>query len=398
MSVGERAPEKLPEAAESLLGNWNVPDRDWESSAAAIEAKLAGVAPGSTDSALLEAPLPREPEEGEIKAEARAPAPAPAAPAQSLAALARATVRRTSKEEEAANIAKETFAVTSARRGPSADLVERVQAAARAAEPRPAADPVPDEAPRASGVISRLPAKQSSNLPIVYGTGVALLGLAAGLVLFIQSRRAPEHELSALAPAPVAQGAEAPRAEGAKPEPPGQQAEAARAQSAPEPAPAAPAPLAKEASAARAVAAVPVPSASVASGPAPEQIVLEEDAPAPAGAPAPQAAPPVQDKHEPAMRPAEGSAGAVAQKPSIGAVQAALGSVMGGARSCVAGHAEPSRAQVVFGSDGTVQSVAVSGPAAGTAAGACIETALKKARMQPFAVPTFSTSVTIRPP
>ena len=84
-------------------------------------------------------------------------------------------------------------------------------------------------------------------------------------------------------------------------------------------------------------------------------------------------------------------------KPSSGAVNAAIGSVMGAARACVAGQDGPSTARIVFGSDGKVQSVSVSGAAAGTAAAGCIESAFKKARVQPFAAPTFSIGATIRP-
>jgi hypothetical protein len=88
----------------------------------------------------------------------------------------------------------------------------------------------------------------------------------------------------------------------------------------------------------------------------------------------------------------------VGEKPSAGAAQAAVGSVLGAARTCIAGHPQPSTAQIVFGSDGQVSSVAVGGPAAGTPAAACIESSLKKARVQPFAAPSFSLSVTVRPP
>jgi hypothetical protein len=85
-------------------------------------------------------------------------------------------------------------------------------------------------------------------------------------------------------------------------------------------------------------------------------------------------------------------------RPSAGAAQAAVGAVLGTARACVAGHPQPSSAELVFGSDGQVQSVSVGGPAAGTPAAACIESALKKARVQPFAASSFSLGVTVRPP
>jgi hypothetical protein len=50
----------------------------------------------------------------------------------------------------------------------------------------------------------------------------------------------------------------------------------------------------------------------------------------------------------------------------------------------------------VFGSNGTVQSVSVTGAAAGTEVEACIKTALTKAKIQPFAEPSYTANVTIR--
>jgi hypothetical protein len=70
---------------------------------------------------------------------------------------------------------------------------------------------------------------------------------------------------------------------------------------------------------------------------------------------------------------------------------------MSGARHCVAGDDAPSSAVVVFGSDGHVQSVNVSGPAAGKPSGACIQSQLSRARVQPFAQSTFSINATVRP-
>jgi hypothetical protein len=51
---------------------------------------------------------------------------------------------------------------------------------------------------------------------------------------------------------------------------------------------------------------------------------------------------------------------------------------------------------VTFQSDGSVQSVSVSGGAAGKPAETCIRAALMKARVPPFASPTFSAPATIR--
>jgi hypothetical protein len=78
-------------------------------------------------------------------------------------------------------------------------------------------------------------------------------------------------------------------------------------------------------------------------------------------------------------------------------VQAAVGSVLGNARSCVAGDREPSRARVVFDGSGVVSGVTVTGPAAGTPAESCIKAALSKARVAPFQKPNYSVDTTIRP-
>src|SRR5215831_18092062 len=99
------------------------------------------------------------------------------------------------------------------------------------------------------------------------------------------------------------------------------------------------------------------------------------------------------------MRPAElnTSSGGISDRPSTGAAQAAVGAVLGAARACIAGQPDASSATLVFGSSGEVTSVSVSGPAEGTPAASCIKAALGKARVQPFAAPTFSLGVTVRP-
>jgi hypothetical protein len=100
-----------------------------------------------------------------------------------------------------------------------------------------------------------------------------------------------------------------------------------------------------------------------------------------------------------ARAPAEEPApAALSERPSVGAVQAAVGSVMAGARSCLAGQEQGSKAQVTFGPNGRVQSVAVSGPAAGTPAETCLRSALSAARVEPFSDPSFTASLTVRPP
>lgn len=97
--------------------------------------------------------------------------------------------------------------------------------------------------------------------------------------------------------------------------------------------------------------------------------------------------------------PAAGSnvpAGSVPQKPSQGAVTGAIGAVLRNARECLGPDDPVSHATVVFGSDGAVQSVNVSGAAAGKPAEACIKAALSKAKVGAFAEPTYSTRITVR--
>ncbi len=88
--------------------------------------------------------------------------------------------------------------------------------------------------------------------------------------------------------------------------------------------------------------------------------------------------------------------GSVPLKPSVGAIHGALGAAMPGARACVDPDDAISHAMVTFQSDGSVQNVTVSGGAAGKPAEACIRAALMKARVPPFASPTFSAPATIR--
>jgi hypothetical protein len=91
------------------------------------------------------------------------------------------------------------------------------------------------------------------------------------------------------------------------------------------------------------------------------------------------------------------AAGSVPQKPSQGAVTGALGAVMPTVRACLQPDDPISRASVVFDSTGTVTGITVTGAAAGKPAEACIKSALGKAKVQPFAQPSYTANVTIRP-
>jgi hypothetical protein len=87
----------------------------------------------------------------------------------------------------------------------------------------------------------------------------------------------------------------------------------------------------------------------------------------------------------------------IPEQPSQGSVQAAIGSVMGGAKGCVAGADDVSRAQVTFASGGNVSSVSVTGWAAAHGKSGCVQGALKGAKVGPFSKPSFTVGVTIRP-
>jgi hypothetical protein len=89
--------------------------------------------------------------------------------------------------------------------------------------------------------------------------------------------------------------------------------------------------------------------------------------------------------------------GTVPLKPSLGAIQGALGTALPAARACLGPDDPISRATVTFRSDGAVASVSVSGGAAGTPAEECIRSALMRARVAPFAQPTFTAPATVRP-
>ena len=90
------------------------------------------------------------------------------------------------------------------------------------------------------------------------------------------------------------------------------------------------------------------------------------------------------------------AAGTVPQKPSQGAVTGAIGAVLPGARACLGPDDAVSRATITFASAGNVQSVSVSGGAAGKPAEGCIKAALSKAKVTPFAEATYTAPITIR--
>jgi hypothetical protein len=102
---------------------------------------------------------------------------------------------------------------------------------------------------------------------------------------------------------------------------------------------------------------------------------------------------------QPVEQPVAGGGGnpaAKQEKPSNAAVLGALGAVRGAVKACIADTDKPTRISVVFQSDGSVRSVSVSGGATGGAE-ACVQAAVRKARVAPFMADSFSTSFSVSP-
>ncbi len=133
----------------------------------------------------------------------------------------------------------------------------------------------------------------------------------------------------------------------------------------------------------------PAPGPTGALADAIKQSAAVTPAPTPASQDTTPAAPAATD---PAI-----AAGSVPQKPSQGAVTGAIGAALPAARACLKQDEPVSRAAVTFGSNGSVQSVIVTGNAAGKPAEGCIKAALGKAKVPAFAMPTYSANVTVRP-
>lgn len=87
----------------------------------------------------------------------------------------------------------------------------------------------------------------------------------------------------------------------------------------------------------------------------------------------------------------------VPQKPSQGAIASAVGSSLTQARACLSSDNPISHANITFDSSGSVTNVLITGFAAGKPAEGCIKAALRRAKVPPFAQPTYTTGVTVRP-
>lgn len=269
--------------------------------------------------------------------------------------------------------------------------------------------------PAVSGLIE-IPApkpmpEEKSRAGVIVGVIVGFAAIAAGAFFFVSSHKKPEAVASApvaaevkpatpaatQAPPPAATVAvadqpqvaasaapvaeEAPLAVAAKSgsgRPHGAKTKAGSDKEAPAPAAAAPAPEPPKEAA---------PTKVASKGGAMDLKGAMENAVGPDGKPK-------NDKVEPAL---DTSVRGTQPKPSQGQVQGAIGAVLMKARECLGPDDAVSKANVVFGSDGSVQSVSVSGGAAGKPAEGCIKGALGKAKVPAFADPTYSFPVTVRP-
>ncbi|HTQ06864.1 MAG TPA: hypothetical protein VMI54_23565 [Polyangiaceae bacterium] len=401
---------KLVLKAEAALRSAPLREPDWDAFATRVDAALA--AGGATDDALLLPPLPESIEDGSEPSggphEPLAPstiateaAASSTRETTSLADLARATLARRGAKE-AVDLAKESLAIASQGRGNMEPVAPAPAAATIVVDREDSTFP----SARRQRAADRERAAMDTRGPWI-GVAIAAVGLAAGFGLYLTSKRTRVVEV------PVAQNA-APAAVTAA-----QATSTALAEPKPEPAPVAteapavtpdalPPVAEKKAEPTEAPGALasaerisPKPSSPALAAHAPatpngahaEKVVLDEDRAANGAGAAAKPAP------SDALRPAEltSNGSGISDRPSTGAAQAAVGAVLGAARACLAGQPQPSNATLVFGSNGEVTSVNVSGPAAGTPAAACVKGALGKARVQPFAAQSFSLGVTVRP-
>lgn len=389
---------KLPHGAEELLKDFPLAEPDFEAQAKAIEARLTD----AKDPSALLPPSAGLSIDDLFKAPALAAEPGEP-PKSNFAEMARKSLQK--KDDEATLLAKELLAVTAQNRRPSPEMVERVRAAGRAsatASPLPTGEsPMGEDVQRTSGVVARAPEPPraaASNRGTMIGIAGGVLALAACVALFLKSgqpEQSPTEAALAAEKASVATPAASPAALTTPPDAKRGEAvlspealTAAPANEASQPAAKGGAPKAATGGPLGAPARAPAPNAAAK----PEAVVLQDEPePEPESPPATQPKP--ETAPEPPLKPAEGNTGGVPLTPSAGAISSALNGVRGSAQQCLAGQTTPVSASVTFAADGHVLRVGASGPAAG-----CIQAALSKARIQPFAKDSFTANTTIRPP
>jgi len=386
---------KLPRGADELLRDLPIAEPDFEAQAQAIEARLQA-RPSSADAGDVLGVPELAPEPGE-------PGRAVTPPSRSLAEMARRSVQQPSDDSTA--LVKELLAATSRARRPDAEMVARVRAAGKTpATSTPLASnvtPLPG-GERPSGVVSRVgpavspvQAAPRSKRGALLGAAAAALALAAGLALFVSSGR-PSAEPPAATAAVAATPEPAGEPHGAPPSAAAAAAPQARSSGdgvlTPDALAMAPEPKGREPSSkAAALAAAPKPHTAVAAPGASPHASAATTVDAPAEVAHAEMRP--EPASEPVLKPAQGSTDSLPLSPSGGAVSTALGAVRADAQACLAGQNGAVAAVVTFASDGHVTHVKAGGPS-----GACIQAALSKARISPFAKDQFSATTTIRPP
>ncbi|MCB9584173.1 MAG: hypothetical protein H6718_02190 [Polyangiaceae bacterium] len=366
---------KLPDPMEALLSAWPVahrPELDWEAFAdATVTHAFADDHPVADD--LLGAP-PLEPEEGEPSKPRLAALPSLDDEELSLTDIAKASLED-DDPEEARELAQLAFSHAHRERVSRPSYPDVPRTSEIRATPRPPI-PVENPAPQADVVPLESTGRGQRGGGGRWGIAVAVLGIAAAAAMIVfRPSQGSESATAAAPPISIPTETNGGSAKGGA----GEQEVAITPQGTVAPPsltveelkPEAPSAPRLAVTAAKPAAAAPTPVAT-------------------------QAAPEQEEPDDPRLVPAS-QAGNVPLEPSTGAALAAVGRVMGGAKACVAGHSGPSNATITFGSDGKVQSVGISGPAAGTAAESCIRSALSGARVAPFAKPTFTVRVPIRP-
>lgn len=376
-----RSSSDLGSSAEATLAAFPFPERDWERDARAIEARLTSGLRGSTDAALLAAPLPGEADEPSAVSATATPLTNSGVRTQSLAELARRSVEK--KQANERQMARESLALAAQQRAksPSSDALT-VPTSVNGGDAKNVIASGVVASGTAPASAAAAPAKPFPKIALVFPA----LALAAAAVLWFRQPESAAPTSAELTPTPSTAtpstlAASAPSL--AQNQPP-LAAEAPRGID-PSTLPAQDAPAPDSAGSKVAAAGAAAPSKAAANKPGSTTARAAAEASDPGLPP------------DPALRPADSRSGGLPAKPTTGAVQAALGSVMSGARHCVAGDDAPSRAVVVFGSDGRVQQVTVSGSAAGKSSASCIEAQLSRARVQPFAASSFSVNATVRP-
>jgi len=410
-----RSSSDLGSSAEATLGAFPFPERDWEKDARAIEARLTDSVRGSTDPSLLLAPLPSESGEPSSPSATATPLTNSGVRTQSLTEVARRSVEK--KQASERQMARESLALAAQQRqlplhakaphlsagvGVAANSVAANSVAVNGVAPNSvavsgvsASNVAASNASRRTAAQASSGAEKSKPFPKVALALPALALAAAALLWFRHSEPAP---LVGSASTPAATTAAATAVA------PSERAENEglhHAQTATDGSPRGvdPSTLPDEATPTADSAGSRVATASGSAQAATAGAKVASNKPGQKGDRVAVDAKTVDPglPPDPGLRPADSRGGEIPAKPSTGAVQAALGSVMGGARHCVAGDEAPSSAVVVFGSDGRVQHVTVSGSAAGKSSAACIEAQLSRARVQPFAASSFSVNATVRP-